>query len=125
VLSLNSCKKDSTAPTNYSIEGLWTGTSENATSGPQFYSLSIKPGGTITFEGIGANQQHFGTGTWTLNGTAFTASVTTLYGISSNVGTKQTLTADFNASTGTLSNGKYVNIPPATGSGTFSVTEVK
>ncbi|MEO6290743.1 MAG: hypothetical protein ABIO76_12515 [Ginsengibacter sp.] len=124
VLSLNSCKKDNDPPPTYHIEGLWTGTIENETSGPQFYSLSIKPGGTLTFDGIGAGQQHLGIGTWSLNGNTFTSFVTTVYGISTNVGVKQTLTAEFNNRNGTLI-GTWENTSPANDSGTFSLTKVK
>ena len=122
---MSGCKKDTTpAPGPKSIEGLWIGTIANATSGPQFYSLSIKPDGKLTFDGMGGNQQHLGIGTWTLTGTTFTASVTTVYGLSSNIGVKQTLTAVFNSSTGTLSSGTWQNTSTVTDSGTFAVTKV-
>ena len=117
------CKKD-TVQTTYKIHGLWVGTVANPTSSAQPYSLSIKSDGKITFEGYAAITYHFGVGTWTLNGDTFTANVTTLYGISSNIGTQQQLNATFNSSTGILSNGTYVNISPANSTGTFSVTKV-
>ncbi|QNA43524.1 hypothetical protein [Lacibacter sediminis] len=123
LLSLDSCKKEA-APITYKIQGLWVGTIGNPTSTAQPYALSIKANGQITFEGYAANTYHFGTGTWTLNGDSFTANVTTLYGISSNVGVQQKLEATFNSSTGILNNGKYVNTSPANDAGTFSVTKV-
>lgn len=121
---VSSCKKESVQPVTYGLPGLWSGTIADAVSGPQDYNMSIKPGGKITFEAINGGQQHFGVGTWTLNGTAFTSNVTTLYGASFNVGTKQTFTAVFDSSTGTLSSGKWANTSPANNSGTFSLTRV-
>jgi hypothetical protein len=123
VFFLSGCKKDS-ASTTYKIQGLWVGTVGNSTSSAQSYSFAIKTDGKISFETFAANQYHFGVGTWTLNGNTFTANVTTLYGISSNVGTQQQLTATFNSTSGVLSNGTWINISPATGNGTFSVTKV-
>lgn len=123
-LSIFGCKKDTIQPTTYSIQGLWLGTIADAVSGPQDYSMSIRPGGKVTFEAVNANQEHFGVGTWVLDGTSLTCNVTTLYGLSFNVGTKQTFTATFDSANGTLTAGKWVNTSPANNSGTFALTRV-
>lgn len=119
-------KTDTIYMCNSSINGLWSGTIQDATSVPQPYNLSIKADGTISFEGIALNQEHFGVGTWTLTDSILTCNITTLYGLSYNVGIKQTLTAVFNNKTGILSSGKWIDIYPntATSSGTFMVKKV-
>jgi hypothetical protein len=126
VLSIGGCKKDTPNATTYSVKGLWTGTLQNATSGPQPYNLSIKADGTVSFEGLVSNQEHFGVGTWTLTDSTLRCDVTTLYGFDFNVGIKQTLTAIFDGSNGTLSSGKWMDTYPSTSknSGTFSLTKV-
>ena len=123
--SFSSCKKSNDAPpptVEYNIQGLWVGTVANATAS-EFYSLSIKPDGKITFESIIGSQEQFGAGTWTLVGSNFSAHVTSLYGLPSNVGVQQTLTAKFDTKTGLMSEGKYVNTSPANDSGTFILTK--
>ena len=124
--AFNSCKKsnDPAPPVQHTIEGLWIGTITNA-SASEPYNLSIKPDGKITFESIISGQEQFGAGTWTLSGSNFSANVTTLYGVQSNVGVQQRLTATFNSSSGALTNGQFTNTSPANDSGTFSVTEVE
>jgi hypothetical protein len=123
--SFSNCNKSNDAPpAPKSIDGLWVGSVSNATSS-QFYSLSIKPDGKITFEGIISGQEQFGAGTWTLDGSDFSANVTTLYGVQSNIGVQQLLTAKFDAKTATLANGKYKNTNPANDSGTFILSKVE
>jgi hypothetical protein len=127
-MSLSSCEKndDTTKPVetpNYTIQGLWTGTITNASSS-QFYSLSIKPDGSLTFEGFSSGQEQFGAGTWTLTGSDFVANVKTLYGFPNNVGVQQKLTAKFDTTTGKFTDGKCVNTSSSTDAGTFSLTEV-
>ena len=125
ITTLYSCEKsEDVTNIQRKIQGLWVGTIANSSSS-QFYSLSIKPDGKLTFEGFTSNQEQFGAGTWTLEGSDFRANVTTLYGIQSNVGVQQLLTAKFNTSTGQISEGKYVNTSPANDSGTFSLTKVE
>lgn len=122
------CSKTETTTSNpvtttYTITGLWTGVIANATVS-QFYSLSIKNDGKLTFEGYDGSVEQFGIGTWTLSGSTFTANLVTLYGYSSNAGVRQQITATFNSSTGTLTAGKYQNTTGASDSGTFTVTKV-
>ena len=121
----SSCKKSNDSPpAPKNVQGLWIGTASNAnTTSP--YSLSINPGGKVTFEWSSSGQEQFGAGTWTLVGSDFTATLTTLYGFPSNVGVQQTLTAKFDSKAGTLSDGKYKNASPSTESGTFAVTKVE
>ena len=127
VLALSGCEKDKTEPAViYSVKGLWSGSLQDAVSGPQAYNLSIKEDGTVSFEALLSNKEHFGVGTWTLTDSLLKCNVTTLYGFDFNVGIKQILTATFNSSAGTLSSGKWIDIYPATAknSGTFSLTKV-
>lgn len=123
-LLVSSCVEDHPQPVTYGIQGLWIGTIADAVSGPQPYSMAIKPDGTVTFEGVARSQEHLGYGTWTLNGNTFTCNVTTVYGLSFNVGTQQTFTATFDKNTGSLSAGTWKNTSPANNSGTFSLTKV-
>ena len=125
VIPFISCEKSNdTPPAQHTIQGLWVGNISNANSS-QFYALSIKPDGKVTFEGFSSGQEQFGAGTWTLVESDFSANVTTLYGFQSNIGVQQTLTAKFDKNSGILSDGKYTIKSPSTGSGTFSVTKVK
>lgn len=122
------CTKNETTTVNpttpvYTITGLWTGIIANANSS-QAYSLSIKSDGKLTLHGFDGSVEQFGTGTWTLNGTTFTANVVTLYGYPSNAGVRQQITATFNSATGVLSSGKYQNTSGASDSGTFTLVEV-
>jgi hypothetical protein len=114
------CEKSDGDSNTSSIQGLYVGSVANSTSS-QFYALSIKADGKLTFEGFTDNQEQFGAGTWTLQGSTFTATVTTVYGFASNVGVQQTLNATY--SNGVLS-GTYQITSPVADSGTFSVTEV-
>jgi len=123
-----SCKKSNDSPpAPKTIQGLWTGTASNASSSIPDYTLSINQGGKITYEWTapGSGQEQFGAGTWTLVGTDFTANLTGIYGIQSNVGVHQTLTAKFDSKSGKLTNGTYTTAPPATDTGTFAVSKVE
>lgn len=74
----------------------------------------------ITVDGV----QHFGTGTWVLTDTVLTCNIITLYGNSSAIGIRQTLTATYNKTTGTLTNGKWVDLNGTLYHGIFTVTKV-
>jgi hypothetical protein len=123
---IGSCSKDEEPPTTHAVQGLWTGTQTNASAQTSAFTMSIKADGTATYENILLGTQQFCAGTWTLNGTAFTCNTTCIYGLASNVGVKQTFTAVFNPTTGTLSSGQWVNTFPLSSatSGTFSLTKV-
>lgn len=124
---LASCKKDTNPPTTNNVQGLWVGTFQNTVTPATPFSMSIKADGTVIHESMAASIQHFSSGTWTLSGTTFTASTTCIYGWSGNIGVKQTYTATFDPSTGTLTNGQWANIfpPAAINSGTYLLTKVK
>jgi hypothetical protein len=125
ILFNSGCKKNSdpiTPPTptvNHNIQGVWAGTASNATITIPYY-LTIKADGTCSFEGISAgNVENFGTGTWTLTGTAFTCQLTTLYGVTNNIGIKQNITGVFDTKAGTLTSLTWNDIDGATDQGTF------
>jgi hypothetical protein len=129
VVLLNSgCTKNSDLPpimipVKHNIQGVWVGTASNATITIPYY-LTIKPDGTCSFEGISTgNVENFGTGTWTLTGTAFTCRLTTLYGVSNNIGINQTVTGVFDTKAGTLTSLTWNDISPATDQGTFTLAK--
>src|SRR4030095_11345771 len=124
---LPACEKDSDDPdpTPATIEGLWIGTytvDALPGSGQQYYSLVIKPDGTVINDTKGGNQQHLSIGTWTLTGNSFTCTTTCVYGLQINIGTIQTHTATFDKANGTFTNGTWVDIDtPPNNSGTFTM----
>ena len=127
---LPGCEKDDDDPdpTPATIEGLWIGTYSvdgMPGEGLQYYSLVIKPDGTVINDTKGVNQQHLAPGTWTLTGNSFTCTTTCVYGVPVNIGITQTHTATFDKTNGTLTGGVWENVPPKVGSGTFTLTKVK
>lgn len=126
VSMLSGCTKDNSPATSHTVTGLWTGTQKTATSAATSFTMSIKADGTATYENILLGVQQFCAGTWTLSGTTLTCNTTCIYGLPNNVGVKQTFTATYNPSDGTLSNGQWENTypPSAAITGTFSLTEV-
>ncbi len=130
-----SCKKDCPAPT-YSIEGLWIGSYNYAsTSGthttqvPQYFSFIIKPEGSLIVESQDAGVSYMATGTWTLSGDTLNCKY--IYP-TSVVGTQlyQVATSTFEKS-GKLSNGVWYNtyssweqIPDPNQQGTFTMERV-
>ncbi len=72
-----SCKKETTNTITDtvnvctpSINGLWTGMQQNATSGQPF-NLAIMPGGSMTYDNVISGTYQFCVGTWTLNNSIF------------------------------------------------------
>ena len=110
-----------------SISGLWIGSQQSSVTGTIAalpFNLSIKLNGTLTFESVPPDGvQHFGTGTWVLTDSVLTCNVVTVYGDSLDIGVRQTLTATYNKKTGTLTNGKWMNVNKSN-YGTFTVTKV-
>jgi hypothetical protein len=109
------------------IQGLWAGTwTSSAPNGPsaQPFNWSIRPDGTASYENTVSGVQQLCVGTWTLTNGTWKCNTTCVYGPSGNVGTKQTFTATYDATTGKLANGTFVNISPSSDSGTFTITEV-
>lgn len=130
ILFNSGCKKSSVSPTHpdsvYKVQGLWGGTATNSTTITIPYFLTVKPDGTCSFEGISAgNEEDFGVGTWALSGTAFTASLTTLYGVPGNIGIMQNVTGTFNSKAGTLTSLTWQDLPGATDHGTFTLTKTQ
>lgn len=125
-LCFNSCKKDSSTQTDSgcpkSIQGLWIGNHQNATSGQPF-SWSIRTDGTASYEDIISGTRQLCVGTWALVNGTFTANTTCIYGVAAFVGATQTFTAHYDVSTGLMSNGTWTTNTPFQDSGTFSLTE--
>lgn len=93
-----SCKKGALAdPTPVtSIHGLWVGSytvDDQPGWGEQYFSLIIKPDGTMITDSKGAGQQHLAPGTWTLKSDTLKCSFTCVYGISTNIGIKEVTVA--------------------------------
>jgi len=126
LFQISSCKKaEAQTARTYPIEGLWIGTytvDGDLNRGNQYYSLVIKPDGTVILDGKDANQQSLSIGTWTLTGTNFSCHTSSVYGVS-GVGILENITAMWNNS-GQLTSGVWSNPSPGTGSGTFSMTRV-
>lgn len=124
------CNKDSDNPdtSSNSIEGLWIGSyavDGFPNAGLRYFSFIIKPDGTVINDTKAENQQHLSTGTWALNGDSFTCTATCVYGLPINIGVVETHTATFDKANGTITNGVWKNVPPLTGSGTFTLTKVE
>ena len=122
-----SCKKEAKAqPTTPTIQGLWIGTYKvdgQADLGEQYFSLIIKPDGTMIADTKGQNLQHLAPGTWSLTGTALTCTFTCVYGLPSNIGIKEISNATWDK-TGKLT-GTWKNDPVTPeGSGTITLTKV-
>lgn len=109
------------------IQGLWTGTwtsSGQSASSSQSFSWSIRPDGTASYENIVSGVQQLCVGTWTLTNGTWKCNTTCVYGAPGNAGTKQTFTATYDATTGKLTSGTFVNTSPSSDTGTFTLTEV-
>jgi len=130
VFQISSCTKAATeTSTTTSIQGLWIGTATSNGSNlpPQYFSLIVKPDGSIisdTKTQGNLNSQYLSVGTWTLSGNNFSYSITNVYGNTtpSYLGQTQNGTATFSATNATLTSGIWVN-PGSTSSGTFSLTK--
>jgi hypothetical protein len=113
LFTLGSCSKDEISVANHSIEGLWIGTYdivEAAESGNSFYySYYIREDDTLQSQGQGADgNTYYGIGTWHLNDTIFTASLTT-----TNLGQQgvvQNISAVYDKKKGVLRNGRIASV---------------
>lgn len=127
-LLLSSCKKEYVhTPPRYPIEGLWIGTYSVASmpeQGDLFYSFVIYPDGTLLTKGKGGDEQdHYSSGTWTLNSNnIFSATISTFYpGTGARI--TQSITATY-SNTGQLTNGTWHDTDNPYGSplsGTYSI----
>lgn len=115
------------------IQGLWVGTYTVGAGFPVpagtsfFFSFSIHPDGKMSYKSKGFyNGSYdyitFADGTWTLNGNAFTFSVTTINLAGGGPQLVQTGSATYNSTNGTLTNGIITNGPGSTE--TFTLAEV-
>jgi len=120
-----SCQKDANAQTTKSIQGLWIGTytvDNQPDLGQQYFSLIIKPDGTMIADTRGLDKQHLAPGTWNLSHDTLTCSFTCVYGLPINIGVTEKSTAVWDKS-GTLT-GTWQNDPTPTGSGKITLTKV-
>lgn len=120
------CEKDSDPPKTSKIEGLWIGyytVDGEPARGQQYYSLIIKPDGTLINDTKADNRQHLALGTWTLNGENFTATAQCMYGFPVNIGVQQTHTFTFKD--GKITSGTWKSIAPATGQGSITLSKVE
>jgi hypothetical protein len=105
---------------------LWEGTYTATDGSSFFFSFSIHPDGTVSYKTKGRylennNYVSFADGTWTLSGTTFSFSVTTVNDPYVTVQTTQTGTATYNPNEGTLKNGVVINTH---GNSVWSMTKV-
>jgi hypothetical protein len=125
LFQMTSCKKAEAQPSGTSrIEGLWIGTyaiEGQPELGKQYFSLIIKPDGTMISDTKFADQQHLSIGNWQMTGVTLNCSFTCVYGIPQNIGITETSTANLN--NGKLE-GTWSNVPPLTGTGAISLTKV-
>ena len=126
-----SCKKTTPTPTATNpnpIVGLWVGTyqiNDAVYLGSFYYSYNLFSDSTVIQQGGGTNGQIWtGKGTWSLSGdSAWTATLTNT-DLSSGSWT-QHITARYDSTAGTLSQGKWIYTSGSTQAGTFSLKRVK
>ncbi|MBD2704157.1 hypothetical protein IC229_26170 [Spirosoma sp. BT702] len=110
------------------IQGVFTGTytyDNNPELGSQYFSFEIRADGSLIVNSENYGQPYRATGTWSLNGTAFTASYTYDNGFTPGENTLQSVTANFDSITGKLTAGIWQNTSPINGyAGTFTLTKV-
>lgn len=113
------CKKDSdTNSANAGIAGNWVGKYGFGNETPAvYYRFNIKANGVI--EELNASGNSKGSGTWSLNGTNFTAH----YQWKAPMNTVFTVAATYDAATGKLSNGTWGYDESATNGGLWEQTK--
>lgn len=107
------------------LQGLWTGASTDDAGNGQAWNVVFRPDSTISYENTVYNTPQLAIGNWTLKNDTLTFSTTAIYGYSIFLGAKQTWTANYNKTTGTLTNGTYVTTYPAADTGKFTLTVVQ
>jgi len=125
-----SCKKtalgDNAPANNSTIHGLWIGNytvDDQPGWGQQYFSLIIKPDGTMITDSKGANVQHLAPGTWTMKGDTLKCEFTCVYGIASNVGIKEYTVAVWDKKAGQL-HGTWKNAAAPVDSGKIVLMKV-
>jgi len=110
----------------YPIAGLWVGSYfVNGNSVDSFmYQFQILANGTVYTIGSGTNgTAGYASGPWTLSGTAWSATITSMNGVTpENV---QTITATFDSVGGRLYNGAWTDTRGGTASGTVTLRRVQ
>src|SRR5258708_30203044 len=110
----------------YPIAGLWVGAYfiNGNTVDSFMYQFAIRPDGTIYTVGSGTNgTAGYASGPWTLRGTSFSATLTSMNGVTpENV---QTVTATFDSVGGRLYNGVWTDIRGNSQSGTVFFGRVR
>jgi hypothetical protein len=103
--------------------GFWVGTYQVTGSPTTYYmSFDLRPDGVLLWTGIGADANtYYGEGTYTVNGTNFSYTFTTL-NLSQN-GTIQNSTGSYTAATGIIT-GSWANQGTLI-SGTYTVTKTQ
>jgi hypothetical protein len=126
IFFISACSKDLPASSSYPIEGLWIGTFDvKAGSTPAdslYLSFYLRADSTMQTQGLGADgNTYYATGSWSLNGSSFTATFATTN--LSQAGVVQQATGIYNGTDGTLSG----DIQTVGGSyrSTFSLTRIK
>jgi hypothetical protein len=114
LLFFSSCDKNSPTAPNYPIVGLWTGTYMVTSEGPQsdslYYSFDLKSDSSMLVQGLGADgNTYYGIGKWSLTGTAFSATITTIN--LGQYGAVQKATAIYSSTTGLLNSGVVQSVP--------------
>jgi len=121
-----SCQKSAIAQVNNAtIQGLWIGTytvAGHAELGQQYFSLVIKPDGTVIADTKGENTQHLAPGTWSISGTQLTCTYTCVYGLPANIGITEIADATWDK-TGKLT-GTWRDNPNTQGTGEITLTKV-
>lgn len=110
----------------HTVEGIWTGhftVDILPQLGNQYYSLILKPDGTVINETKWTGQTHINTGTWTMKGDTHVCNTICIYGYDANIGVREVHTALFNKRSGTLTKGEWRNPAPGTGRGDFDLTK--
>jgi|SRR6185312_7884177 hypothetical protein len=107
------------------IVGLWIGTltaNNEPWAGNLYYSADIRANGSILTQSLGADgNTYYNEGTWTLSGTAFSA--TTTCTTVPYQGTVEKWTAVYDKENGTLSSGAWETVG-AIATGTFSLNRI-
>jgi hypothetical protein len=113
-------------PSKNPIVGHWAGSYFiNGDAVDSFmYTFDIRPDGTVYSVGSGINQTAgYASGPWTLSGVNFSATLTTMAGVS--VENIQTVTAKYDSVTGRLTNGVWIDTRGNGGlTGTFTMMRV-
>lgn len=120
-----SCSKTNNTPTNPNpIVGLWMGTyTGTEVAGKNlYYSFDLRADSTVLSQSLGGDgNTYYSSGTWSLSGTNFTATITAQN--FSNAGVVQNITATYSSANGTLT-GQAVHASDATKIFVFTLNRV-